>query len=129
MNDNNCNWGFLKPPIHGWMLDNLMKKGVISKNKLREIYPKLVKWTEYWFTYIDDDKNGFCQYYHGNDSGRDNASVFDLGFSVESPDLSAFLILQMEILGNVAEKFGKEQEAATWRFGSEKLTKDMIAYF
>lgn len=35
----------------------------------------------------------------------------------------------MEILGYVAQKLGKEQEAATWRFRSEKLTKDMIAYF
>lgn len=129
MNDNNCTWGFLKPPVHGLLLRKLMQKSTVSDKQLEEIYPKLVKWTNYWFTYMDDDANGFCQYNHGNDSGWDNATVFDLGFSVESPDLSAFLVLQMEMLSQIAEKLGKNDEAATWRFRSEKLTKDMLSYF
>ena len=130
MNDNNVTWGFLKPPIHGWTLKKLMEKpGIVDENKLKELYPKLAKWTEYWFKYMDDDKNGIPQYNHGNDSGWDNATVFDLGFSVESPDLCAFLILQMEVLSELAQKLGKKEDEKMWMDRSQALFEELIRHF
>ena len=43
-------------------------------------------------------------YNHGNDSGWDNSTIFSKGAPVESPDLSAFLIIQMEALANMARQ-------------------------
>jgi hypothetical protein len=130
MNNHNVTWGFVKPPIHGWALDKLMAKGMaLSSSEMEECYLGLEKWTSFWFLYMDDDKNGIPQYNHGNDSGWDNATYFDKGYSVESADLCAFLALQMECLSNLARKMGKEKESIEWKNKSEKLIKDMITYF
>ena len=71
-------WGCVKPPVHGWTLRMLDAAGVVTDERLAEIYPRLAAWTDWWTTYRDDD--GLCQYFHGNDSGWDNATAFDVGF-------------------------------------------------
>jgi hypothetical protein len=130
MLDGKIAFSYVKPPIHGWALDKLQAKGVqLSKPQLLECYTSLEKWTQFWFTYMDHDQNGFPQYNFGNDSGWDNATPFDLGYAIESADLMAFLALQMESLSNLAQKLGKPKEAAAWKSKSQKLIKDMISYF
>ena len=130
MMDGSIMKSYVKPPIHGWALDKLQSKGVrLSKAQMTECYAVLEKWTQFWFTHMDEDQNGFPQYNFGNDSGWDNATVFDLGYGIESADLSAFLALQMECLSNLAQKLGRPKEAATWKGKSEKMIKDMVAYF
>jgi glycogen debranching enzyme len=130
MNNHNVTWGMVKPPIHGLTLQKLQDKGLtLTKSQVAECYVALEKWTNFWFQYMDDDKNGIPQYNHGNDSGWDNSTYFDMGYSVESPDLCAFLALQMECLSNLAQRLGKTKESAAWKSRSDKLIKEMIAYF
>lgn len=130
MIDHNVTWGFVKPPIHGWALQKLQSKGLkLSKAQQQQCYAALEKWTQFWFLYMDDDKNGFPQYNHGNDSGCDNSTYFDNGYSVESADLCAFLALQMECLSDLAKKLGKNKESLAWKSKSDKLITDMISYF
>jgi len=130
MIDHNVTWGFVKPPIHGWALQKLQSKGLkLSKGQQQQCYAALEKWTQFWFLYMDDDKNGFPQYNHGNDSGWDNSTYFDNGYSVESADLCAFLSLQMECLSDLAKKLGKNKESLAWKSKSDKLITDMISYF
>jgi putative isomerase len=130
MIDHNVTRGFVKPPIHGWALQKLQAKGLkLTSKQQKECYAALEKWTMYWFLYMDDDKNGFPQYNHGNDSGWDNSTYFDKGYSVESADLCAFLALQMECLSDLANKLGKAEESLAWKNKSSKLIKDMIIYF
>jgi putative isomerase len=110
--------GCSKPPIHGWTLLRLMERHPISDSLLRDFYPLLEAWNEFWFRKRDADGNGIPAYggeHSGWDSGWDNATVFpDPRQSYEAPDLQAYLVLQMEALARVASKLGKGEEAATW---------------
>jgi len=123
-------WNFTKPPIHGWTLKQLMEnREFMTKDKLLEIYEPLVKWTQWWFEYRDDDRDGIPQYNHGNDSGWDNSTIFHQGTPIESPDLSSFLILQMETLAEIAEELGEADEAEKWAKNSKDLLTIMIEHF
>jgi putative isomerase len=123
-------FNFAKPPIHGWTLLWLMKHtGWITQAHLAEIYTPLVKWTNWWFNYRDIDGDGVPQYHHGNDSGWDNCTVFLRHIPVESPDLCAFLILQMEALAQIAMRLGKETESESWDVRSKKLFEKLIREF
>ncbi|WP_242083138.1 amylo-alpha-1,6-glucosidase [Aestuariivivens sediminis] len=126
MTDNYLIRGYLKPPIHGWALKKLMGKGLLTEERLDEIYTPLSKWTDFWMTYRDDDKNGMPQYHHGNDSGWDNGSVFAENRYVEGPELSAYLVIQMDVLSEIAEQLGKKNDKIQWKQRADILLKTMI---
>jgi glycogen debranching enzyme len=65
------------------------------------------------------------QYNHGNDSGWDNATVFEVGPPAEGPDLSAYLIVQMHVLSEVAQILGKTKEADAWG-GRAKIMLNLL---
>lgn len=110
--------GCTKPPIHGWTLMRLMDRHPISDSMLREFYPMLVAWNEFWFRQRDTDGNGIPAYsskHSGWESGWDNASVLpDPKQAYEAPDLQAYLVLQMKALARVAAKLGKTKDAENW---------------
>ena len=121
--------GFVKPPIHGWTLRKLMRHAWLGKKQLQEIYKPLCKATEWWFRWRDADGDGIPEYFHGNDSGWDNCTLFDVGYPVKSPDLMAFLAVQMEVLGEVAARLGKKKEAAQWQKKSEEAVRVLVREF
>ncbi len=86
----------------------------IGTDQLREIYGPLCRWTSWWFAERDANGNGLPEYHHGNDSGWDNSTVFLANPPVESPDLAAFLVIQMEVLALIAEKLGYSSESQEW---------------
>jgi glycogen debranching enzyme len=129
-NDVNIGWNFCKPPIHGWALNWLWQRRpeLFTSARLREIYGPTVKWTRWWTSYRDSDGDGLPDYHHGNDSGWDNATPFDVGFPLEGPDLPAFLVLQMELLAKMATKLGKRAEAKKWRNESEAMLQRLFEH-
>ncbi|MFI5908480.1 amylo-alpha-1,6-glucosidase [Dactylosporangium sp. NPDC051541] len=86
-------YNFVKPPIHGWALARL------GGPRDPETYDRLARWTEFWLTARRAPGEELPHYQHGNDSGWDNATLFDAGRVVQAPDLAAFLILQLRELG------------------------------
>jgi putative isomerase len=121
------NRGTTKPPVHGWAFKKLMKeKQVVTPQRLKEGYKVLSKLTNFWMQYRDYDHNGIPQYNHGWDGGWDNATVFDIGFPVESPDLSAFLVYQMDILSDVAKQLNLPKESKLWKQKSDTLLDKFI---
>jgi glycogen debranching enzyme len=57
-----------------------------------------------------------AHYQHGNDSGWDNSTTFDRDRVIESPDLAAFLVIQLDVLAELAVELGDTDEAtAAWR--------------
>ncbi len=122
-------FGFTKPPVYGIAIDNLRSAGILTLERKEEVYEPLVKLTEFWFRYRDDDKDGFPQYHHGNDSGWDNGTVFDVGYPVEGPDLSTFLVLQMDALSRLARDLGKEEESLNWKERSDALAEKILDVF
>lgn len=130
VNDRSLAWNFCKPPVHGWALGWMMAhNGVIRTDQARQIYGPLCRWTEWWFSFRDDDRDGLPQYHHGNDSGWDNATPFIVGLPLESPDLCAFLILQMETLARLAAQLNDVEESESWQRRSEELLERLLAHF
>lgn len=127
LNNAELHWMDAKPPVHGWTLGKLMREtDWVGMGKLNEIYQPLVAFTEWWFKFRDHDGDGLPAAFHGNDTGWDNASVFDERPPVTTPDLSAYLVIQMEVLSKVAAVLGKEQEALSWQQRSEVLLQLMM---
>jgi putative isomerase len=126
-NNAELHWMDAKPPVHGWTLGKLMREtDWVGIGKLHEIYEPLVAFTEWWFRFRDHDGDGLPAAFHGNDTGWDNASVFDERPPVTTPDLSAYLVIQMEVLSKVAELLGRDKEALEWQQRGEALLKLMI---
>lgn len=130
MNDKYELWNCNKPPIHGWTLAWMMRRtDFIKETQLREVYGPLSKWTEWWFTHRDQDGDGIPQYNHGNDSGWDNSTAFNNGIPVESPDLAAYLIIQMETLAEIAGLLGLTEESSQWRQRADDTLERLIRHF
>src|SRR5512140_1255592 len=112
LSDRTMAWSWSKPPIHGWTLLELMKQPALAETRrLREAYGRLVAWTRWWLEHRDADGDGACDYHHGNDSGWDNATVFDGGCPLEGADLTAFLVAQAGALAEVAGRLELDGEA------------------
>ncbi|MBU2493128.1 MAG: hypothetical protein KJ571_10930 [Bacteroidetes bacterium] len=123
-------YGFTKPPVYGYTIDQLEKiPGVMNLDRYKEVYPYLVKLTEFWLKYRDDNKNMLPEYHHGNDSGWDNGTVFDIGFPVEGPDLSSFLIIQMDKLSEIALKLNLKEDSYNWKLKADNLYKKLMNEF
>lgn len=128
--DSLCSFSFCKPPVHGWALHHLMQSaGLVDDTRLQEIYMPLVRWTEWWFNYRCDAGDIIPKYFHGNDSGWDNGTATADGLPVQSPDLCAYLVVQMDVLATLAARLGKPDEAARWKQRAGELLSRMIAYF
>ena len=129
VNDGELMWNFCKPPIHGWTLARLLQhEACVTHERLAAIYEPLCRWTDWWFTFRDDDHDGIPQYNHGNDSGWDNATVFGEGMPVESPDLAAFLIVQMDVLADAACRLDRVQEGAAWTERADHLLAALLSH-
>jgi glycogen debranching enzyme len=109
-------YNFVKPPIHGWAVARLRERlpHGLPAPELPRLYRQLAAWTTFWLDHRRAPGQPFPHYEHGNDSGWDNATVFDGGRPVRSADLPAFLVLQMRELARLATEIGDPAAAARW---------------
>lgn len=127
INDAHVVWNYCKPPIHGWALSKMMENMKLSDTQLKEAYGCLKSWTNWWLTYRMDER-GLCYYNHGNDSGWDNSTAFSLLPPVAAPDLQADLIIQMDVLAELAEQLDLLEEKEAWTKSSEELLSNFLKY-
>ncbi|MEH0153519.1 trehalase family glycosidase [Limibacter armeniacum] len=132
------NWRNTKAPLSGWSIYKVFE-ATQDTEFLKEMYPKLLKYHEWWYQNRDHNSNGLCEYGSTDgtriaaawESGMDNAVRFDsavimentvgaYSINQESIDLNAYLYSEKlyiaeiaNVLGEneVAEKFKKEAEA------------------
>ncbi len=119
---------FVKPPVQGFILEKMFQIHDPGREVKERLYHSTAAFTRWWLTYRMEE-NGIPTYQHGNDSGWDNATVFRLGLPVQSPDLSAWLVLQMEFLEHTARALGRWQEAEKWKEQGEDLLSKLLSYF
>lgn len=113
-------YNFVKPPIHGWALSRLRAEGLVLADDVRDdVYDKLARWTRFWLDERRVPGRTLAFYQHGNDSGWDNSTVFDRTRLVESPDLAAFLLLQLEELARLADDLGRDP--SPWVAEAERM--------
>ena len=127
----NAVWEFSKPPVHGWVLDWMIRRNPQfgDREHVTQVYEPLVKWTNWYFKYRDTNHNGFPEYRHGDESGWDNTTVMLSGSPVESPDLDAYLVVQMDTLAMLAHTLGKDAEARDWHAKSVHLLEATVKRF
>lgn len=122
VSDEQIFWIAVKPPVHGWVFSRLRAMKEFPADRLDAAYAMIGKWTEWWLTYRDFDRNGLAEYLDGCDSGWDNSTAIRLNRPpLETPDLQAFLILQMECLADIAKTRGRHAEAAKWTAQAKKM--------
>ncbi|MDH6305392.1 putative isomerase [Parabacteroides sp. PF5-5] len=109
-----------KPPLAAWAVSEIYKHTGDSAF-VKEIYPKLLSYYQWWFTHRDHNRNGICEFGSCDgtleaaawESGMDNAIRFDeakmvknsegaWSFNQESVDLNAFLALEHQLLSQLA---------------------------
>lgn len=121
-------WAVTKPPIHGWCLNKLLDRIEIDGAMTVKLIDHLQRWTDFWLTYRDFDGDGIPAYPFGCDSGWDNTALFFSGFFIESPDLPAFLILQMRTLARLERMRECEDAALEWERKAEDLLVSLIEH-
>lgn len=123
------NHSFLKPPVVGAVMRILMDDGVVFEEKyLRRLCEQLEKLVEFWLTCRDYDRDGIPEYGHGNDSGNDNATVFDVAPNVEAPDLTAYIIADYDFMARCERIFGNEMRALMWEQKADALFTRLIEH-
>jgi glycogen debranching enzyme len=120
-------YNYVKPPIHGWALAKLRERfpDALTRAQLEDVYGRLSRWSRFWLDYRRVEGHVLPYYQHGNDSGWDNATTFDRDRLIESPDLAAFLVVQLDVLAGVAEELG--HDASGWRAEGDAILAALVA--
>ena len=118
----------VKPPMHGWALKQIMRRHdllqEVPRDQIELLYESIGRWGDWFMTYRDDDQDGLPSFEHGDETGFDDSTLFREHMQVTSPDLSAYLVLLFEAVGDLAKLLGKpEEETAAWY----KKSKDLLA--
>ncbi|MDR2370435.1 MAG: hypothetical protein LBD71_03050 [Treponema sp.] len=121
-----------KPPFQGFAFDYIVSHAGFDKftrEHCEKLYVPFCRWIDWWRNFRDADGNGLIDYSHADESGWDDGSMFSKGTPVETPDISAFLVLLMEAVSKMAGKLGKKDEAEKWLADSKVMFDDMIKTF
>lgn len=141
------NWRDTKPPLAAWSVWKVYEQAP-DKSFLKNIYPKLVKYHNWWYKNRDHNKNGLCEYGSTDgtriaaawESGMDNAVRFDQAtlfknneqawsLNQESVDLNAYLYTEKGYLAKIADVLGLKKQAMEWRKQLAPLKKQIETTF
>ena len=115
------NYRDTKPPLSAWAVSKIYEQDQ-DIEFVKEFYPKLKKYHEWWYEKRDHDKDGLCEYGSTDgtliaakwESGMDNAIRFDnskilknsegaYSLDQESVDLNAYLFAEKIFLSRLAK--------------------------
>ncbi|MEP3390696.1 MAG: trehalase family glycosidase, partial [Reichenbachiella sp.] len=127
------NWRDTKPPLSGWAIAKVFET-TQDTIFIKQLYPKLKKYHQWWYDFRDHDQNGLCEYGSTDgtrvaaawESGMDNAVRFDEatmltngggGYSLdqESVDLNAYLYAEKLYMVQLAQILGETSDAERYR--------------
>lgn len=117
MNSALVTYSSANPPVYGWAYEMMCDNNPVFSNitLLEKVYDTISKLTSFWLKYRMSDE-GLPFYNHGKESGWTNGIFFSHRVPMITPDLSAYLIRQLDFLSKVALDLGLKYE-------SERLTK------
>lgn len=132
-----------KPPLAGWAVYKYYDY-TSDGDFLKDIYPKLKKYHNWWYTHRDHDGDSLCEFGSTDgtltaakwESGMDNAVRFDeakllknsenaWSLNQESVDLNSYLYLEKLYLANMAWVLSKKEEAVNYE-NEAKALKEKI---
>ena len=126
VNNDYASFSCLKPPIYGWCYDMMMQRNTVftEKKKLKEVYRTVSGLTNFWLNHRMSTM-GLPYYTHGNDSGWDNSTVFHSGIPVVAPDLTAYIIYQLDFLDRLS-KILQINDKKDWKKKADELNDKLI---
>jgi len=119
-------------PVMCWGAWSIYQRS-LDKEWLRRVYPALCGYIRFWLKYHASER-GLCRYFNAgqiadNDArfdpimkGNSNEAVY--GF--ESPDLNAFLVMEMRCLAEFADALERPDEAKEWKDKAGALAKLIV---
>lgn len=136
------NWRDTKPPLAAWAVMNIYET-TGDKAFVEEMFDKLYKYHQWWYTDRDHDKNGICEYGSTDgtliaaawESGMDNGVRFDdavmlknepenaWSMNQENICLNSFLYAEKGYLAQMAQMLGKKELADQLTQEAEALKK------
>ncbi len=121
------------PPAQGWALECLMRRHDLKKELPAEVlaalYDGLSGWARWYDAFRDDDGNGLPCYESAEECGLERTPLFSAQSVAALPDLSAFLALLEEKLGDLAGMLDRSDEAEAWYERSRERIGRMIERF
>jgi glycogen debranching enzyme len=128
LNDVHEHFNFSKPPVHGWAVAFCRRRNprYFHRKRLLPLYEALVRWTNWWLVHRVWPGDDLPYYLHGNDSGWDNSTMFDRGVPLMAPDLGALLTMQVDVLGELADRLGKTRQARQWAKQADRLRQALL---
>jgi putative isomerase len=128
INDVHITYNFSKPPVHGMACREMLRRlpHRLSDETMEAVYSILSAQANWWMIHRRLDRSPLPYYLHGNDSGWDNSTMFEKGVPLVSPDLAALLIVQMDVLAELATTIGKTSEAVGWSNRADELQEALL---
>ena len=120
-------------PIMAWSAWSIYHRDP-DKKWLKRVYPKLAGNIDFWFKYHASPR-GLCQFFNAGQVA-DNDARFDLiqgenaanqnlrGF--ESPDLNAFLVMEMKCLSEMARVLDLKEDSFMWKEKADRLAELIV---
>ena len=116
----------IHPPTQGVALQWLMLrhdlKTELPRETLEKLYTGYSRWRRWFDLARDEDGDGLAEYDDAIECGFDDASIFCGHKAVETPDLSAYLVVLDDALAALAEALDRPEEAEKWRRAADDLT-------
>lgn len=141
------NYRDTKPPLSAWAVVSIYEKDE-DIEFVKELYPKLVKYHNWWYNKRDHDQDGLCEFGSTDgtliaakwESGMDNAIRFDdskilknsegaYSLDQESVDLNAYLYAEKLYLSQLAKAIGYTDQAKTYQVEAEVLKEKIQDQF
>lgn len=137
------NWRDTKPPLAAWAVLKVYEE-TQDLDFVKEMYPQLVKYHEWWYQHRDHNQNGLCEFGSTDgtriaaawESGMDNAVRFDKAkilktsdhawsFDQESVELNAYLYAEKEFLAELSEILSLKEESLAWKKEATELLSEI----
>ncbi|TDU39378.1 putative isomerase [Gelidibacter sediminis] len=141
------NYRDTKPPLSAWAIVNIYEKDK-DIEFVKEFYPKLKKYHEWWYENRDHDQDGLCEYGSTDgtliaakwESGMDNAIRFDdskilknsegaYSLDQESVDLNAYLYAEKLFLSQLAAILDHTEDSETYKTDAGVLKEKIQQQF
>lgn len=138
---NENNWRNTKPPLAAWAVSEIFEE-TSDTAFVKEMYPKVKKYHEWWYVFRDHDGDGLCEFGSTDgtriaaawESGMDNAVRFDEAVMLKNPnggwslnqesvDLNSFLYADKIYLAGMADALGLKEDADDFRRAALELKK------
>ena len=133
MEEGRVGLGHTKPPVMAWAVAVVDKRSP-DLDYIRKLYPKLVRWGDFWLEKRGGHSDGLFFYagsHAGNDSGWDNSIRWDGGYKLSQSndmrlwaiDLNCYMVAHYRALAYLAGRLGSADDQAKWLHEASSLAK------